>query len=123
MSGPVGEQFARALAAKDAEGLKALLQPDVDFRAMTPARFWESTDAADIVDSTLLGTWFSPEREIVSVLAVEEGEVSSVDRVSYRFRVRRPDGQYVVEQQAYYRTAQDRICWLRIMCTGFVPAA
>ena len=122
MTGSVGERFAKALAAKDAEGLKALLAPDVDFRAMTPTKFWESTDPGEIVDATLLGTWFSPEREIVSVQCMEEDRTSPMDRVGYRFRVRRPEGEFVVEQQAYYQSADDRMSWLRIMCTGFVPA-
>jgi hypothetical protein len=122
MTGSVGERFAKALAAKDGGGLKALLAPDVDFRAMTPGKFWESSDPSEIVDSTLLGTWFSPERQIVSVQQVDEDRTSPVDRVGYRFLVRRPDGEFLVEQQAYYQAADDRISWLRIMCTGFVPA-
>jgi hypothetical protein len=37
----LGEDFARAVAAKDHEGVRALLHPDVDFRAMTPSKVWE----------------------------------------------------------------------------------
>ncbi len=120
--GDVGARFAKALAAKDAAGLKDVLRPGVDFRAMTPSRFWESADVDDIVDGTILGTWFAPDREILSVLGVDEDHDSPVDRVAYRLRVRLPDGEYLVEQQAYYETVDDRISWLRIMCTGFVPA-
>ena len=32
-----------------------------------------------------------------------------------------PDGEHVVEQQAYYRTEAGRIKWLRIMCSGAMP--
>ena len=67
----MGERFARSLAAKDAGALKAVLRPDVDFRAMTPGKFWEATDVDAIVDETMLGTWFAPERRITEVLAVE----------------------------------------------------
>ena len=118
----VGERFARALAAKDEAQLKALLRPGLDFRAMTPTRFWESTDPEEIVDATLLGMWFTPEREIVSLLAVDQDASGPVDRVGYRLLVRRPDGDFVVEQQAYYQSEGDSITWLRIMCSGFVPA-
>lgn len=116
-----GERFARALADKDAAQLKALLRPDVDFRAMTPGKFWEGTDADTLVDETMLGTWFDPERQITEILAIETDSVGSLDRVGYRFKVRRPDGEFIVEQQAYLETQGDKISWLRIMCTGFQP--
>lgn len=117
----VGERFAHAIASKDAAGLKDLMQPDIDFRAMTPAKFWEATSPAEIVDETMLGTWFSPERRIVEVLAVDTDTVGSRVRVGYRFRVERPDGEFVIEQQAYLETDGNTISWLRILCSGFVP--
>jgi hypothetical protein len=117
----VGERFARALADKDAGALKTLLRPDVDFRAMTPGKFWESTDVDTIVDKTLLGTWFDPDRRVTSVLAIETDSIGSLERVGYRFEVQRPDGEFVIEQQAYFATDGEKISWLRIMCTGFLP--
>ena len=47
--------------------------------------------------------------------------MGEVKRVGYRYRIARPDGEFILEQQAYYRTDGDRIEWLRIMCTGFLP--
>ena len=41
------------------------------------------------------------------------------ERVGYRLRVRRPEGQYLVEQQAYLSERDGQIGWLRIMCSGF----
>jgi len=123
MAALVGERFARALADKDAGALKTLLRPDVDFRAMTPGKFWESTDVDTIVDKTLLGTWFDSDRRITSVLAIETDSIGSLDRVGYRFEAQRPDGEFVIEQQAYFATDGETISWLRIMCTGFVPRA
>jgi len=117
----VGARFARSLAAKDAGALKAILRPDVDFRAMTPGKFWEASDPDVIVDEMVLGTWFSPERRITAVLGVETDHVATLDRVGYRFKVQRPDGEFVIEQQAYYEMDGERISWLRIMCTGFLP--
>lgn len=121
MTEHIGERFARALADKDAAALKALLRHDVDFKAMTPGRFWEAHDAEVIVDDTILGTWFDPERRITETLAVDTDTLGSMDRVGYRFQVRRPDGDFTIEQQAYYTTDGERISWLRIMCTGFLP--
>ena len=117
----IGERFARAITTKDSAGLKELMRPDIDFRAMTPAKFWEATDPDEVVDQAILGTWFSPERRIVEVLAVETDTVGSRERVGYRFRVERPDGEFVIEQQAYLETDGETISWLRILCSGFVP--
>ena len=121
MADRVGERFAQALADKDAAGLKGLLRSDVDFRAMTPGKFWEATDVDVIVDETMLGTWFDPKRQITEILAVETDSIGSLDRVGYRFKVKRPEGDFVIEQQAYYETDGEKISWLRIMCSGFIP--
>jgi hypothetical protein len=53
----LGEQFARALAAKDFTRVTELLHPEVDFRGMTPGRFWEATGPAQVVDE-ILTSWF-----------------------------------------------------------------
>lgn len=121
--GALGEGFALALRDRDQDRLKALLAPVVDFRAMTPTRFWESTDPAEIVDRTILGTWFAPERGTVDLLKVDCEEVGPVGRVGYLLRIEGPDGRFLVEQQAYLRATAGRIGWLRIMCTGFLPLA
>ena len=52
---PIGERFVRAIAAKDRQGLLDLLAPHIDFRAMTPSRFWEASSAAEVVDEVILG--------------------------------------------------------------------
>jgi hypothetical protein len=117
----VGEQFVSALAAKDRAALTTLLRPDVDFRAMTPSRFWEAADANDVIDDAMLGHWFEADDRITDVLEVECGQVGARSRVRYRFAVTSPDGPHVVEQQAYYETDGDQISWLRIMCAGYQP--
>ena len=101
--------------------MKALLRDDVDFRALTPGRPWEGSDANAIVDDTILGTWFDADRKIVEVLAVDTDTIGALERVGYRFRVERPDGEFVIEQQAYLEAEGERIRWLRILCTGFLP--
>lgn len=89
---------------------------------MTPGKFWEATNVDVVVDEMMLGTWFVPERQITNVLSVTTDRVGSLDRVGYRFAVKRPDGEFVIEQQAYLETDGDTISWLRIMCSGFLPA-
>ena len=60
-----------AIAAQDAAALKALLAPDVNFRALTPGKSWESEDADAVVDDVILGKWFPPERSITAILRVD----------------------------------------------------
>jgi hypothetical protein len=115
-----GEEFARALAGKDRAALKALLRPDVDFRAMTPSRFWESADADVVVDDILLGKWFEPTDDITELVDVETTHVGQRHRVGYRLKVSNADGEFLVEQQGYFDTDGERISWIRIMCAGFI---
>ncbi|HVF04298.1 MAG TPA: hypothetical protein VNA20_05625 [Frankiaceae bacterium] len=117
----LGERFARALAAKDVVGLRSVLAPDVDFRAMTPKRFWESSSAEEVVSSVLLGTWFKPSDRIEALVSVSGESVADRERVTYRLRVGNDDGPHLVEQVAYYAADGDRITWLRVMCAGYRP--
>jgi hypothetical protein len=115
----VGERFAQAIAARDTSALLDLLKSDVDFRALTPGRFWEADSAREVVDEVIFGHWFEPQDRIDAVEQIETGTVGDRHRVGYRFRVTNPSGEFTVEQQAYLDVENDRITWLRIMCSGF----
>ena len=65
-----GEAFARAIAAKDAGSLKTLLSPDLDFKALTPGRFWEADSVDATVDEVILGSWFDSTDEIEELESV-----------------------------------------------------
>ena len=121
MDMPFGERFARAIAAKDAPALLGLLAPTIDFRAMTPSRFWEADSPAQLVDDVILGKWFEPTDRIESIEDLENGEVADRERVRYCFRVTNGDGAFLVEQQAYLNVEDEGITWLRIMCSGYRP--
>lgn len=114
----LGERFARALAAKDRDRLGELLHADVDFRALTPRRAWEAA-GPDAVLEILLSNWFEDTDEIRALEQVETGAVADRERVGYRFRVTNPEGEFLVEQQAYIAAADDRISWMRVVCSGF----
>src|SRR5262249_32352227 len=101
-SAPAGERFARAIAAKDAPAPLEVLAPEVDFRAMTPGRFWEAASPKEIVDDVILGRWFEPSDHIDALEAVESETVADRERVVYRFHVTNADGSFLVEQSAYY---------------------
>ena len=114
----LGNRFATTIAERDRAGLKALLGEDLDFKALTPGRFWEA-DSATEVDGIVFDHWFEETDRVTGVAHVDEGEVGDTQRVGYRFDLQCSDGPYVVEQQAYYRALDDRIVHLRIVCSGF----
>ncbi len=116
----LGERFARAVAAQDAGALKDLLAPHVQFQALTPSRYWENDDAEAVVEEVILGTWFSPERTVTRILDLDSATVGPVERVGYRFLAQLPDGEFIIEQQAYLRAEKGNIIELRILCSGFV---
>jgi len=118
-----GQLFVLALADKDAVALKRLLHPDLEFRALTPRRTWEEGRAEAVVDDVLLGTWFGPAASITEIVAMDTAPVGARHRVSYRLRVEREDGSFLVEQQASYDLDGDRIARLHLMCAGFQPTA
>lgn len=114
----VAERFVQALARRDQPALMALLAPDVDFRGMTPGRFWESHDAREVVED-ILGSWFEESDVVDEVLAFARDWVVDRERVGYRFAGHNADGKFVVEQQAYLTVTDGRISWMRAMCSGY----
>ena len=116
-----GQQLAEALGQKDHAALRSLLADDVDFRAMTPGRFWETSNANEVIDGMFLGAWFEPEDRITSIRSVESGAVGARQRVRYQFTLTNPNGDFLVEQQAYFDvdSESEKISWLRVICSGF----
>ena len=114
--------FVGAIAARDADALVGSLAPDVDFKGLTPRRLWEA-DSPDGVRDIVLGHWFEEQDKVTGVQDVTEGEVADIARIGYRLDLELPDGPYVAEQQAYYRSGPEGISYLRIMCSGFRPRA
>jgi hypothetical protein len=119
MDRDIGERLARGLAEKDRRGLLDLLAPAVDFRAMTPSKFWESNTATEVVDDIFFGPWFGDNDRIEALDAFETDTVVDRERVGYRLRVVNDAGTFAVDQQAYYSVEDGRIAWLRIMCAGY----
>jgi hypothetical protein len=86
----VGEQFARALGAKDFGRVAELLHPEVDFRGMTPRRFWEATGPDQVIDEVLT-SWFEDQDVIEAVVGLDTGRMVDRDRVAWRFAVSTPE--------------------------------
>jgi len=116
----LGEDFARALATKDHDRLRALLHPELDFRAMTPKRYWEAAEPDGVLSA--INVWFGEEDSIEELEALDVDAFADRQRVGYRFAVSNPDGRFVVEQQAYLAERDGRIGWMRVVCSGYRPA-
>ena len=118
----LGTAFAHALAGKDSTRMLDLIHPEVDFRALTPSRAWEA-DERDAVIEVLFEHWFEPTDEIRALQTLETDSFADRERVGYRFDVSSPDGDFVVEQQAYLSERDGQIGWMRVVCSGFRPSS
>jgi hypothetical protein len=119
----LGVRLAEAIAAKDSDAVTSLLATDVDFRALTPRKFWEATQPAEVLE-ILFDNWFEESDHIDELVRVTQGaDVEDTHEVGYRLAITNPDGPHTVEQQAYYRTDGDRISYLRVVCSGYRPVS
>ena len=73
--------------------------------------------------SGILRQWFEDSDEIEALERVESDGFADRERIGYRFSVCKPDGRFLVEQQAYLSARDGRIGWMRVVCSGFRPAA
>ena len=118
----LGEQFAEALAAKDGERIAELLDPEVDFRALTPNFNWEASTPEAVVE-IVLGSWFEPKDHLDELVGVRADRIGDRQTVNYRLRGHNDDGHFLGEQQAYLEERDGRIVWMRVLCSGMRPTS
>ncbi len=116
-----GREFAEALAEKDFSRAAGVLDPEIDFRALTPNRTWQASGPDDVVRS-VLSEWFEDSDEMEELISYETDHFADRERVAWSLRGRNEDGPYVVEQQAYLTAKEGRIVWMRVLCSGKRPA-
>jgi hypothetical protein len=114
----LGAKFAHSIARHDFAEVAELLHPAIDFRALTPRRAWEPATREDVLD--LLRTWFD-DCEIQEVLRVDTHQIAGRLHVTYRYQGERPDGPFLIEQQAYYDETDGQISRIQVLCSGFQP--
>ena len=118
-----GLSFARALAAKDQAVLRLCLAEEIDFQALTPGRHWQGTSAGEVVEEIILGCWFEDGDRIKALRSASDEPVVRRRRLVYELVVANADGEFLVEQQAYYQCGEDgRITWMRMLCAGYQAA-
>ena len=106
------------MADKDFARVSALLDPEIDFRGLTPRRTWEATGPEQVV-ADVLRRWLEDSDHVDEIVAVETDEFADRQRVAYRLRGHNDGGPFVVEQQAYFTERDGRIDWMRVLCSGF----
>jgi hypothetical protein len=116
----LGAALAHAIAAQDADALRALLSTAVTFRAVTPSRVWDADTASGAAD-VILGVWFGSQKKVTGITSLETDEVGDVQKVSYRLSVDLESGPSVIEQVVFYTQAEGQIIDLRLVCSGFRP--
>jgi hypothetical protein len=112
----IGNAFAYAIARLDFGELGELLHPDVELRALTPRRTWEPADHDAAIE--VLRTWWG-DCQIDEIQRVDATTVGDRRHIAYRFAGLRPDGPFVIEQQAYFTERDRQIDWMQILCSGF----
>jgi hypothetical protein len=75
------------------------------------------TGPDDVVEA-VFGSWFEESDRIERAEVVDGADVADTAHVGYRFDLVNDGGDFVAEQQAYYRGGET-IEHLRIMCSGF----
>ena len=117
----VGRRFAEAIVSRDVEAFRATLSNAVDFKGLTPGRFWEASDPDEVVD-VVLATWFGETDRITGHEITDGDDVEDTHLVTYRFEITNDDGPHVVGQQVYYRADErDHIEYARVVCSGYRP--
>lgn len=109
-----------ALAGKDREALESGFGEHATLRALLPRRLAEATGPGAIA-AVMLG-WFDDAPEIVPVHTGVEA-VGDVLHGWLRFGLAGMDVPRVVEQHVYCTVVDGRIEQLRLICSGFRPAA
>lgn len=122
VSTDAGLRFVDAIAAKDRDRLRDLLEPHVDFRGLTPSRSWEASTPNGVAEIAF-GSWFEPQDHIVETLEARADQVEGRGRLHYRFRVESEGEMFLVEQHGYYDAVDGRITRMSLMCAGFRPLA
>ena len=97
-----------------------LLHPEIDFRALTPNRFWEARGPRAVIDE-VLSAWIEEGEQVEELQRVETATVVDRERVGYRYRLRNARGVHLVEQQAFLSERDGKIDTMRVLCSGSRP--
>ena len=113
----VGNAFLAALRERSFDRLGEILGPTMRMRALLPTGHYDFAGSAEA--TAAFAEWFGTASEL-EVQESRAEEVADRLRLSYRFRVRRPQEDFtIIEQQAYCKVVDGRIVTLDLLCSGF----
>lgn len=117
----VGTQLVEALVDGRFDDVQGMLDEDVDFAGLVPSRLREGKGRDETM--AIFRMWFDPsERPRLEEVAAG-APVQDRRHVRYRVRNVLDDVEHVFEQHAYYDVSPDeRITWMRVVCSGQIPA-
>jgi TusA-related sulfurtransferase len=113
------EEFVKVLAARDFDGLGAMLDEDAHGRLLLPYGLEEPSDGNSIVGH--FKRWFGSASRF-ELASWSEEAVGSRHRLTWRFNVQREGRSEVIEQLAYINFGPDGIQQIDLVCSGFQPA-
>jgi hypothetical protein len=116
----LGERYASAVAAKDENALREVLTDPIDFGGLTPGGVWAGDNVADVLE-ILFEHWFDSGDHIDRLVEVSTSEVAGRRHLSYLLEVTNSAGLHLVEQQVYFNVTDERISWMRVLCSGYRP--
>jgi hypothetical protein len=122
MTASLGQAFAEAFTAGEEERIVRLLHAEVDFRALTPNKTWQAKGPGDVV-SEVIRPWLADAQVIDELVEITTHAFSDTESVTYRFRGRDSEGEYICEQHAYLTEREGLIAWMRVVCSGFCSPA
>ncbi len=115
----LGNELLDRLTAKDWNGVTAMLAPNVHFRGVTPKKFLEFDDRAEVVEQ--YRKWY--DAQIDGVEDFEDGAIEQRRRMRYSVYWTNEEAQKMVfEQAVYYESDDTGITWIELMCSGHLPA-
>lgn len=112
----LGRRFVEALATKEPEAVGAVLHPEIDFRALTPNRFWDAARPRRRARDRA-GCLVRPTRCTGRARSARPDAFADRQQGRFRFRGHNHDRPMIVEQQAYLTERDGLIDWMRIVCS------
>lgn len=111
-----GARFIDALAARDLDGARQLLDADVTLSALMPEKSIDKTGVEDVM-AAFCG--FVVNDCVQSVEVLDDHDIAGRRALAYRCHWSTPDdGPHVFEQHGFYDTTNGRISWIHLACSG-----
>jgi hypothetical protein len=110
--------FVGGIVSKDREALTSVLDPEIDFRGLTPSQDWRATSPEEVAE-IVFGSWFEPKDHVTEVLDLRAEPFADRHHLWYRLRVESDGEPFVVEQQAFFDAPDGSITRMSIVCSGF----